>query len=182
MVMPPHTQCWWIIFMGRSRVSPIICCSSTRGMWWTISSIHACAWWDWRKPTSLVWIKCCIMYIQMTSIRKNKIQSSTTQICSNKLHIQYSMDIVWSYSRKLYFVYCHIVSYQRITGYTVETMDMGRFYWKNFVSGKFNHIKYCGIYCAGWEPFGMSHMVLNNDTLQNTILEHRIICSITYDS
>ena len=45
---------------------------------------------------------------------------------------------------ELYFVYYHIISYQRIKVYRVETMDKGRFHWNNDVSVKFNNSKYCG--------------------------------------
>ena len=67
------------------------------------------------------------------------------------------------------FVYYPIISYQRIKVYRVETMDMVIFFWNNGVSGKCNHSKYSGIYCTGLEPFGRSHTVLNDDTLQTLI-------------
>ena len=63
-------------------------------------------------------------------------------------------------------VYYHIIPYQRIKVYRVETMDMEIFRWNNGVSGKCNPSKYCGIYCTGWEPFGRIHTVLNNDILR----------------
>ena len=55
---------------------------------------------------------------------------------------------------------------ERIKVYTVETMDMGRLRWNNGVSGKWNPIKYCGIYFTGWGYFGRNHTVLNVGTLQ----------------
>ena len=48
-------------------------------------------------------------------------------------------------------VYDHIISYQRIKVYRVETMDMGIFRWKNGVGGKFNPSKDCGIYFTGYD-------------------------------
>ena len=44
--------------------------------------------------------------------------------------------VFWTIGEHLYFVYCPIISYQRIKVYRVETIDMGRFRWKNVVIGK----------------------------------------------
>ena len=45
--------------------------------------------------------------------------------------------IFWTIGEQSYFVYYPIISYQRINVYRVETMDMGRSYWKNCVIRKF---------------------------------------------
>ena len=43
--------------------------------------------------------------------------------------------IFWTIGEQSYFVYYPIISYQMIKFYRVETMDMGRYHWKNDVSG-----------------------------------------------
>ena len=44
--------------------------------------------------------------------------------------------IFWTIGEQSYFVYYSIISYLKIKVYRVETMDMGRSYWNNGVSGK----------------------------------------------
>ena len=44
--------------------------------------------------------------------------------------------ICWTIGEHLYFLYCPIISYQRITVYRVETMDIGISHWNNGVTGK----------------------------------------------
>ena len=43
--------------------------------------------------------------------------------------------IFWTTGEQSYFVYYHIISFQKIKVYRVETMDMGRSHWNNGVSG-----------------------------------------------
>ena len=43
--------------------------------------------------------------------------------------------IFWTIGEQSYFVYFTIISCQRINVYMVDTMDMGRYYWNNGVSG-----------------------------------------------
>ena len=43
--------------------------------------------------------------------------------------------IFWTFGEESYFVYHPIISNLRIKVYRVETMDMGRYHWKNGVSG-----------------------------------------------
>ena len=43
--------------------------------------------------------------------------------------------IFWTIREQSYIVYYPIISYQRINGYRIETMDMGRYHWKNGVIG-----------------------------------------------
>ena len=45
--------------------------------------------------------------------------------------------IFWTIGEQPHFVYHHIISYQMIKVYRVETMDMGRSHWKNCVIGTF---------------------------------------------
>ena len=42
--------------------------------------------------------------------------------------------IFWTIGEQLYIVYYPIISYRKINAYRVETMDMGRYHWKNGVS------------------------------------------------
>ena len=42
--------------------------------------------------------------------------------------------ILWTIGEHLYFVYYPVISYQRITFYKVETMNIGRSHWNNGVS------------------------------------------------
>ena len=55
--------------------------------------------------------------------------------------------VFWTIEEHFYFVYYHIISYQRIKFYMVGTMDMEISCWNNGISGKCNPSKYCGIYC-----------------------------------
>ena len=43
--------------------------------------------------------------------------------------------IFWTIGEQIYFVYYHIISYQKIKVYRVEATDMGRSHWNNGVSG-----------------------------------------------
>ena len=45
--------------------------------------------------------------------------------------------IFWTIGEQLYIVYYHIISYQKIKVYRVETMDMGISHWNNGAIGKF---------------------------------------------
>ena len=45
--------------------------------------------------------------------------------------------IFWTIGEQTYFVYCPIISYLKVKVYRVETMDMGRYHWKNCVSVTF---------------------------------------------
>ena len=53
--------------------------------------------------------------------------------------------ILWTIEEHSYFVYYPIISYLRIRVDIVETIYMGRFFWNNGVSDKYNPSKYCGI-------------------------------------
>ena len=44
-------------------------------------------------------------------------------------------DISWTIGEQSYFGHYHIISYQRIKVYRVETIDMVRSHWNNGVSG-----------------------------------------------
>ena len=43
--------------------------------------------------------------------------------------------IFWTIGEQTYFVYYHIISYQRIKVYRVETMDIEISHWNNGISG-----------------------------------------------
>ena len=43
--------------------------------------------------------------------------------------------IFWTIGEQTYFVYYHIISYLKIKVYRSKTMDTGRSYWNNGVSG-----------------------------------------------
>ena len=58
---------------------------------------------------------------------------------------------IWNIGEQSYFIYYSIISYERIKVYRVETMYMERF--NNGVSGKYNHSKYCGVYCNLYDTF-----------------------------
>ena len=45
--------------------------------------------------------------------------------------------ISWTIGEQSYFVCYLIIFYRRMKVYRVETMDMGRYHWKNCVSGTF---------------------------------------------
>ena len=49
--------------------------------------------------------------------------------------------IFWTIGGHLYFLYCPIISYQRIKVYRFETIYMGRLLWNNDVSVKYNPSK-----------------------------------------
>ena len=43
--------------------------------------------------------------------------------------------IFWTIGEQLYIIDYPIISYRKIKVYRVETMNMGRYHWKNGVSG-----------------------------------------------
>ena len=45
--------------------------------------------------------------------------------------------IFWTIGEQSYIVYYPIIYYRKIKVYRVETMDMGRSYWNNGVTGTF---------------------------------------------
>ena len=63
--------------------------------------------------------------------------------------------IFWTFGEQTYFVYYPVISYRKIKVYRVETVDMGRSYWNNYVSGTILPEQWCqqnyGTYCMRYD-------------------------------
>ena len=92
----------------------------------------------------------------------------TCQSCSDKLHLQSYLEMLWSKTgyfgllgnkHILYIILLYIIERYRFIGLkqwiwedpTGTMVSVGQFCWNNGVSGKWNRDKYCGTYCTRYD-------------------------------
>ena len=68
-------------------------------------------------------------------------QEMTSSVLNRDIMVQ--KEVFLNIGEHLYFVYYPIISYQRIKVYRIETIDMGRSYCNNGVSGKILLEQWC---------------------------------------
>ena len=86
--------------------------------------------------------------MQLVSLQM-RMSAAINDIFSLKWRICDPKGVFWTIGNDHVLVCYHIIYYQMIKVYRVETMDMGRLCCNNCVSRKCNTGKYCGIYCLG---------------------------------